>query len=205
MGDELERFVAALAIPDDRKAVVLAELSDHVACVTEAAVREGRDPESAARSAIGCLEMLRGSLEAVEPAFRTTRMHALVRGVVGGALVALLIDRGGELMRGGLGALAAIAIAVVCAPPRVLELLRAELRAPRIRGAAIRGVAIGPALTYGYTVLSTPFIVWIAMIVVRAFEGVTTVDVPLAAFAVLVVVYAVLAVEMIRARRKAIA
>ena len=43
MSEELARFVASLAIPEDRKAVVLAELSDHVACARESAARDGRE------------------------------------------------------------------------------------------------------------------------------------------------------------------
>jgi hypothetical protein len=207
MRDELERFVASLAIPADRKAIVLAELSDHVACATEAAVRDGKDPEAAGRAALGNLEALRRSLEAVEPAFRITRLHAVVRGLVAGVLVAIVIDQGGSLMKGIVGALTALAITAVFAPPRVLELLRAELRAPRIPGSfgLGRGVPIGPAITYGYTVMAAPILVWIPMIVIRAFQGVLVVDAPLSAFAVIAAVYQVLLVEGIRARRKATA
>src|SRR5436309_6032419 len=164
MRADIERFVATLAMPADRKAVVLAELLDHVACATDAAVREGKDPDAAARAAIGDLEALRRSLERVEPAFRISRRNAFARGITAGIAVAILIDQGGAIMRGVIGALPAIAIAFVLAPPRVLDLLRAELRAPRIRGTLriVRGVPIGPAVTYAYTILSTPFIVWIA-------------------------------------------
>ena len=196
MEEELERFVASLAIPADRKAVVLAELSDHVACATEAAKREGQDPEAAGREALGNLEAMRRSLEAVEPAFRISRLHAFVRGVLAGALVAVVIDQGGAVMRDALGALVVIAIAALAAPPRALELLRAELRAPRGR----RGLPIGPAIVYGFTVMSTPFVIWIAMIVVRAYGGNMVVDVPWSAMAVMVAVWLVLLVEGIRAR-----
>lgn len=199
MREELERFVASLAIPADRKTVVLAELLDHASCAREAATREGGDPDAAERAAIGNLEALRRSLEAVEPAFRITRRHALARGIVGGMVVALLLDQGGALMTGVLGAVVAIAVAAVCAPPRLVELLRAELRAPRIR----HSVPIGPAITYCYAILSTPFVVWIAMIVTRAFGGMTTVDVPVSAFAVMVAVLSLLLIEGIRARRPA--
>jgi len=48
--------------------------------------------------------------------------------------------------------------------------------------------------------MSTPFCVWIALIVVRAQSGVTAVDVPWSAFAVMMAVYAVLFVEGVRAR-----
>ena len=201
MRDEIEAFVASLAIPADRKAIVIAELVDHVASATEAAVRDGIDPEAAGRAALGNLEALRRSLEAIEPAFRITRWHAIGRGAVAGLLVAILLDQGGPLMMGIVGALVAIAIAAVLAPPRALALLRAELRAPRIRGALGNGIPIGPALAYAYTVMSTPFVVWIAMIVVRALRGMTELDVPLSAFAVMAAVMAVLLVEGIRARR----
>lgn len=206
MRDELERFVASLAIPADRKTVVLAELVDHVACAREAAVREGQDPEAAARAALGNLELLRRSLEAIEPAFKITRLQALVRGVVASLLVAVLLDQGGSLMRGALGALAVLAIAAVFAPPRVLDLLRAELRAQRVRGTVLaKGIPIGPAITYGYTVMSVPILVWIGLIVYRAFNGNTHLEVPGSAFAILVAVYAVLIVEGIRSRREATA
>src|SRR6478735_3674420 len=82
MKDELERFVASLAIPADRKAVVLAELSDHVASAAEAAARDGVDPEAAGRAALGNLEALRRALEAVEPGFRVSRGHAFTRGAL---------------------------------------------------------------------------------------------------------------------------
>jgi hypothetical protein len=207
MREEIERFVASLAIPADRKAVVLAELVDHVACASEAAAREGRDAEAAGRAALGNLEALRRSLEAVEPAFHVTRAAALGRGVLASLLVALAVDQGGALAQGALGALVAIAIALVLAPPRALELLRAELRAPRIRGTvgAVRGLPIGPALTYAFTVMSGPFVVWIALIVARAYSGVLWLDVPDSAFALLLAVYAVLLVEAVRARRRAAA
>ncbi|HEV7554630.1 MAG TPA: hypothetical protein VGO00_04190, partial [Kofleriaceae bacterium] len=192
---------ASLAIPADRKAILIAELVDHVASATEAAVKDGVDPEVAARTALGNLESLRRSLEAIEPAFRITRWHAIGRGVIAGVLVAILLDQGGQLMMGMVGALVAIAIAAALAPPRVLSLLRAELRAPRVRGAVGSGIPIGPALAYGYTVMSVPFIVWTAMIVVRAFRGITELDVPLSSFAVAAAVILLFVVEGIRARR----
>jgi hypothetical protein len=201
MRAEIEAFVASLAIPADRKAIVLAELVDHVTSASEAAIREGTDPEVAARAALGNLEALRRSLEAVEPAFRVTRWHAIGRGVVAGLVVAILLDQGGPVMTGFVGAILAIAIAAVLAPTRGLALLRAELRAPRIRGVLGRGIPIGPALAYAYTVMSVPFLAWIAMIVVRAVRGMTVVDVPLSSFAVMAAVMVVLAVEGIRARR----
>lgn len=209
MREEVERFVASLAIPADRKAVVLAELLDHVACAREAATREGRDADAAGRAALGNLEALRRSLEAVEPAFRVTRVRALGRGILASLLVAVAIDQTGALLVHGalVGALLGIAIAVVLAPPRALELLRAELRAPRIGGtvAGVRGLPIGPALTYAFTVMSGPFIVWIALIVARAYSGVLRLDVPDSAFAVMAAVYALLLVEGVRARRHAAA
>ena len=206
MNDEIARFVASLAIPEDRKAVVLAELTDHAACAAEAAAREGRDPVEAARAALGNLEALRRSLEAVEPGFRVSRGHALARGLAAAAVIAIAVDQGGPLMCGLLGAVVAIAIALLCAPPRALELLRSELGARRVRGTLLRGVPIGPAVVYAYTVLSAPILVWIGMIVVRAvFLGVTTVDVPVSAFGVIAAVYGLLLVEGIRARRRAAA
>jgi hypothetical protein len=204
MRDEVERFVASLAIPADRKAVVLAELLDHVACAREAATREGRDPEAAGRAALGNLEALRRSLEAIEPAFRITRLHAMARGLVASLLVAVLLDRGGAVMGGALGAVAVLAIAAVLAPPRALELLRAELRAQRVRGTVLaRGVPIGPALAYAFTVTSVPIAVWTGLIFYRVARGATQVDVPLSAFAIVTAVYLVLFVEGIRARRAA--
>jgi hypothetical protein len=200
MRDELERFVASLAIPEDRKAVVLAELGDHLACARETAAREGRDPDAAERDALGGLEALRRSLESVEPAFRVSRWHALGRGALAGVLVAVALDQGGALMRGALGAVFALAVVLLLAPPRVLELLRAELRASPVRGTLVSGSPIGPALVYAFTVMSTPFCVWIALIVVRAQSGGTAVDVPWSAFAVMMAVYAVLFVEGVRAR-----
>ena len=125
MEDGLDRFVASLAIPADRKTVVLAELSDHVACAREAAVREGRDPDAAAHAALGDLAALRRTLEAIEPAFRITRWNASARGILAGVLVALVIDQLGRVMLGVLGATAAVAIALVLAPPRAFEQLLA--------------------------------------------------------------------------------
>jgi hypothetical protein len=203
MQDELARFVASLAIPDDRRDVVLAELADHVASAKEAAVREGRDPDAAGRAALGDLEALRRSLEAIERGFRVTRWHALGRGMLAGLLVALAIDQGGAIMRGAVGALVAAAIAVVLAPPRGLHLLRAELRASRVPGALrlIRGVPIGPALTYLFTVLAAPFFVWIPMVVARASHGHTSFQTPWAVFAVPAAITLLIAVEAVRARR----
>src|SRR4051812_22888641 len=109
MQDELERFVASLAIPADRKTVVLAELSDHVASAAEAAAREGLDPEAAGRNALGNLEALRRALEAVEPGFRVSRGRAFARGVVASLVVAVALDRGGPILHGVVGALFALA------------------------------------------------------------------------------------------------
>jgi hypothetical protein len=201
MQEELEQFVASLDIPADRKEIVLAELVDHVASATEAAKRAGQDPEAAARAAIGDLQLLRRSLEAIEPAFRITRKQTFARGLVASFLVALVIDQGGAIMTGFVGVLAAIAIVVLLAPPSALVLLRAELRKPRVG----RGIAIGPALVYAATVISAPFVVWIALIVQRAFAGNTSLETPYSAFAVLVAVSALLVVEGMRARRKALA
>lgn len=202
MREELERFVASLAIPGDRKAVVFAELTDHVACAAEAATREGRDPDEAARAALGNLEALRRSLEAIEPAFRVSRAHALARGALAALLIAITIDQGGALMHGIVGALCAVAIAAVCAPPRARDLLRAELRAPRVRGTfGGRGVPIGPGLAYLYTVISLPYAVWIAMILAR---GPVEFETPLSAFAVMTAGYGLLLVEALAARRRAV-
>ncbi len=205
MGEELERFVASLAIPADRKQVVLAELGDHLACAREAARRDGRDPDAAERAALGELESLRASLERIEPAFQISRRHALARGVVAAVLVAVLVDRLGVALLGIPTALAELAIALVCAPPRVFELLRAELRAPRIAGTLVRGVPIGPAHTYAFTVMAGPVLLWIGLIVVRAFLGNTSLDVPWSAFNLLSAAWLVLLVESIRARRAAVA
>ena len=100
-----------------------------------------------------------------------------------------------------------LSIAAVFAPPRMLDLLRAELRASRVVGAVgvARGIPIGPALAYAFTVMSAPFVVWIALIVQRARAGITDVDVPLSGFAVVAAVYLLLLVEGIRARRTAAA
>jgi len=199
MQDELELFVASLAIPADRKAIVLAELSDHVACAREAAVRAGRDPDAAERDALGNLEALRRSLEAVEPAFRITRPAAIARGLLAALLIAVGIDQV-PLLRTWVGAIVVVAIAIVLAPPRALELLRAELRAPRVRGVLGRSVPIGPALAYLYTVVAAPALVWLPLIVVRAFAGVIDFETPPSAFAVMFAAYALLLVEGLRAR-----
>jgi hypothetical protein len=206
MGEDIERFVASLAIPDDRKAVVLAELKDHAACAAETARREGRDPEAAQRAAVGDLEALRRSLEAVEPAFRITRWHSLLRGIVGGVVVAIVIDQLQDFMMGSVAALVALAIGVVCAPPRLREMLRAELRAKGVRSRLGRSVPIGPAITYVFTVMCTPALVWLGMIFVRALAGtITSVHAPWSAFVLQTACWVLLLVEGLRARRKAIA
>lgn len=194
MRDQLEAFVASLAIPADRKAVVLAELIDHVACAREQATRDGKDADEAERAVLGNLEALRHSFEAVEPAFTISRLHALVRGVVAGTIVALVLAFGGEVMTGIVGAVFAVAVAIVFAPPRVLELLRAELRARR--------APFGPAITYAMGVHSTPFVIWIGMVVARALHGITDLDVTPSAFAITAFVWGVVAIEAIRVRRR---
>ena len=105
-------------------------------------------------------------------------------------------------MYGAVGAVIAIAIGVVFAPSHALQLLRGELRARRVPGAFAfaRGVPIGPALTYLFTVMSTPFLVWITLIAVRAFAGATSVQVPWSAFALMTAMYGVLLVEALRVR-----
>lgn len=200
---ELAAFVESLEIPADRKAVVLAELSDHLICAREAAVRAGSDPDQAAREALGDLVALRRSLEAIEPAFRVSRVRALARGAIASLGIAVALDQGGPLMRGVVGAIVALAITALLAPPRALELLRAELRAENVRGLVFPGIPIGPAATYALTVLAGPYIFWIALIVERGHAGVDRVDVPWSAFAVAVSVWALFLVEAVRARRHA--
>jgi hypothetical protein len=203
MNDDLERFVASLAIPAERKAVVLAELADHLACAAEAAVRDGQDPEAARRVALGDLEALRRSLESVEPGFRITMRRALRRGFLAALLVAIVLDQGGSIMGGVVGALVAVAIVAALAPPRVLDVLRAELRAPRIRGlfGEASGIPIGPALAYALIVMCVPFLIWTALIIGRALSGSLALDVPWSAWAVATAVCLILLVEGLRARR----
>ena len=203
--DEIERFVASLAIPADRKTIVLAELIDHVRCAREAAQREGRDADAAERTALGDLEAMRASLEAVEPAFRITRANAFARAALAGIGVAIVVDQLAWLWLGMPATLATFAFALVLAPPRMLELLRAELRAPRVPGVVLRGLPIGPAVTYLYTLMATPYVIWIGMIVARALGGERRVDTPWGAWSLLVAIYLVLLVEGVRARRAATA
>src|SRR4051812_9336795 len=186
--DELEGFVASLKIPPARKTVVLAELADHLACAQQAAAHDGRDPQTATLD----LEALRPSLEAIEPAFGVTRIGAFGRGSLASLLVAVAIDRGGPALSGGVGALIVIGLAALLAPPRLLLLLRAEVRAPRVRGLVTSGRPIGPALTYLVTVLSGPFLIWIGLIITRAQAGQLALEVPPSAFAVMVAVHLVL-------------
>jgi hypothetical protein len=204
--DELDQWVATLSIPAERKAVVLAELLDHAACAAEAAAREGRDPEVAAREAVGNLESLRRSLEAIEPAFGVTRWRATLHGLVAGALIALLIDFQGSTLACVLEAVAALGVAALCAPPRALELLRAELRAPRVRAsvglAGAGGVPIGPAVTYAFTVMYASVLVWIGQIVYITLEN-RSFDTPPNAFVVMAAVWLLLLVEGVRARLEA--
>ena len=218
MRDEIERFVASLQIPAERKAVVLAELLDHAASAAEAARRAGRDDagvEAAVREAMGDLETLRPSYEAAEAGFGVSRAQAFVRGLAASLVIALALDQGAAVLHalgmampaartwsaGIGGAVFAVVIAVAFAPRQLVEMLRGELRAPRVRGRLGNGVPIGAAATYLYTVMTAPFVVWIAMIVVRAFGGMTEVDAPLSAFTLTVPVYALLGVEGLRARR----
>ena len=228
MRDEIERFVASLRIPAARKAVVLAELLDHANSAAEAARRRGAGDaapsdaaiEAAVREAMGDLEAMRASYESVEAGFGVSRRAAFGRGIAAAAIVAVALDQGASALHalGGVamatahawtagigGAVFALVIAAVFAPPRLIELLRAELRAPRVHGRVVSGVPIGPAVTYLYTVLAAPVVVWMGMIVVRAIGGNTHVDAPLSAFAISAAVYGLLAVEGMRARRERVA
>ena len=184
--DDLEAFVASLRIPDDRKHVVLAELRDHALC----AARDGRDP----REAIGDREALRRALEAIEPAFRVTRWHAFARGAVAGLVIALLFDQGGPLVRGVLGVFVSIALVAVVAPPRALDLLRAELRPRQPR--------LGPGATYLVAATSAPYLIWIGMILARG-ETRETLHVPWSAFTCAALLWIVVIVEGVRARHVA--
>jgi hypothetical protein len=191
MRDEITRFVATLRIPEPRKAVVLAELLDHEASAREAALRDARDPDAAVREAIGDLEALRRSLEAVEPAFHVSRGAMLARGMAAGGVIAIVVDQLQYVAAGVLAAAITLAIAVLSAPPRIRELLRPEIRDNRI----------GPAVVYGYTVLATPFLIWIGMIVVRGFAfGKARVDTPWCAFILVPLVLGTLAFEKLRSR-----
>jgi hypothetical protein len=202
MGNELERFVASLAIPADRKAVVLAELSDHVASATEAAARAGMGPEDAAaagRAVLGDLEALRRSIEAVEPAFRVTWRRAVLHGLAASIGVVLALEIVGSTL---LGALTAIAAVAVCAPPRALALLRAELRATRVRGSlGLGGVPVGAMAIYAVVVMAVPVLYGIVVMISRAARGLPVPDPPPSSFAVIAAVIALLVVESVRARR----
>ncbi|HEY1558292.1 MAG TPA: hypothetical protein VGF94_25875 [Kofleriaceae bacterium] len=194
MREELERFVASLRIPAERKPIVLAELVDHAQSASDAGDGAG----------LGDLEALRPSLEAVETAFRYSRRRALARGVVAALLVALVVDRTTAASLVAVGAALVLAIVALLAPPHALALLRGELRAPPVPGRLLRrGIAIGPALTYALIVLGVPPVTWTCVIVVRGFAGDLEVDTPWSAFVAIVGVPLLLAVEAIRARRAA--
>jgi len=111
MRDEIERFVASLRIPAERKAVVLAELLDHAASAAEAARRAGSDEggvEAAVREAIGDLEALRASYEAAEAGFGVSRRQAFVRGLAAAAIIAVALDQGAAALHAlGMGMAAA--------------------------------------------------------------------------------------------------
>jgi hypothetical protein len=68
----LAAFVASLAIPEERREVVLVELLDHF----DNAARDGIDP------AFGDLGELRARLERVEPAFRFGVVEAIARALL---------------------------------------------------------------------------------------------------------------------------
>lgn len=206
MRAQLSGFVESLAIPAERKPIVLAELVDHVTSAMETAVREGADPELAARAALGDLEALRAQLESVEPAFRFSRPWAIARGIVAALLVAIVVDRTVAMTMLWLGALAALAIVGALAPRRALEMLRAELRGPRVRGRlAESGIAIGPALAYALVVIAGPPVVWIGLITKHALAGDFLEQTPWSAFVVMAVIGLVIAVEAVRARRDVVA
>src|SRR5204863_5127388 len=165
----------------------------------------GRDADAAERAALGELEAMRTALESVEPAFRVTRKAALARAALAGICVAIVVDRIGFLWFGIPATLATLAFAFLAAPPRLLELLRAELRAPRVKGLVLSGQPIGAATTYLYTLMATPYLIWIGMIVVRAFGGERVIDVPWAAFTLCFSIWGLVLVEGLRTRRKATA
>lgn len=201
MTDELERFVASLAIPAHRKDVVRAELLDHLACAREAAIREGRDPDGAERAALGDLEAMRAALERVESAFRVTRANAFARAIVAATIIAIVVDQLASSWLGIPASLAIFAVAIAAAPPHALALLRAELRGRRVPGIVLRGLPIGPATTYVYTVAAAPYVIWIGIIVARVCAGSRTIDVPWSAWPLLVAIHLLLLVEGVRARR----
>lgn len=206
MGDDLERFVASLAIPADRKTVVLAELSDHLASATEAAARSGLGPAEAAaagRAALGDLEALRRSIEAIEPAFQVSWGRAVLHGLAASVGVFVAYELAGVSL---LEQLAAIAIVALLAPPRALALLRAEFRAARVRGSlGLGGVPIGPIAVYALLVMCVPILFGIVELVTRAYLGLPFLDIPLVGYAVQTTVLVVLGVEAVRARRTAVA
>ena len=194
--EDVAAFVASLAIPEDRRQIVLAELLDHF----DNAIRDGVEP------GLGDLAELRARLENVEPAFRVSRGRAILHGLVAAIGVVVAFGLAGD---SPIGPLAAVAIAALLAPPRALALLRAELRAARVRGAfgVGGGVPVGPVLTYVFVVMCVPMLVAIAVLIAGGYLGVAA-HVPLSRlprFAMTVLaVYALLAVEAVRARRRAI-
>src|SRR5262245_11044171 len=151
--------------------------------------------------------MLRRLLEAVEPGFRITMWNALARGLAAGLVVALAIDRGGAIMHGIVGAIVALATMGAFSPPRTFHLVRAELRARRIRGVfgVGHGVPIGPAMTYLVATVTVSFTTWIVLIVGRAVAGTTDIETPWSTFALPAAICTLLVVEGSRARRARIA
>jgi len=148
--DELRRFIAELHIPDDRRALIEAELFDHLdSSVAAATGQPPAEAERAALRALGDPEVLRRSLERIEPAFELSPRRATAIGL--GSTVATSIGFiliGSQLQDTGHYAFD-LALATATG---LVGLVAMRLAAPRGMGAAVwaelrASVAPHPAMT----------------------------------------------------------
>lgn len=161
--EQLDSFVASLAVPEDRREIVGGELRDHVA----SALAEGASL-SIALAQLGDPVALRTRLEQVEPAFRFTHRAAFRSSagascaVVGAALAAASVpfpEWIPEFLIAAIRGLAPLVTLLLLVPPGLAPLLRAEMRAPKIRASIgfFYAIPIGPAFTWNLLLLLLPF------------------------------------------------
>ena len=132
---ELERFIADLRIPEDRRRVVEAELFDHLESRLAAEVASGNaDAERTALAALGDPDRLRASLERVETAFALSPRHAILRGAGSAIVVSTVFAILGAMIPHEPIAPANLVFAI---PAAALGAVLLKLLAPRGIGAAL--------------------------------------------------------------------
>jgi len=121
--DEIERFVASLAIPGDRRRSWRRKSPISGVCDRRPPCSKAATVEAAAARRPATSRRCRRSLEAIRARVPGLALRAARRGALAGLVVRDRRRPVGTVAFGSVATLAALALALALAPPRVFELL----------------------------------------------------------------------------------